>query len=71
MVTEKSNLKGLTIFHRVTIGCGIGFCLLITWRFGAAWWAFRQSVDLLMAIGGLAAACGFLAYFVSFVRRGI
>lgn len=66
-----SEFKGLTRFHKVTIGAGAAMLLLLAWRFYEVGRNFEKPVYLWMAAGSLLCAVALILYLRVFFKRGI
>lgn len=63
--------KGLARFHMVTIGTGVMFCLLLSYRFFQVYRRSGASIYLVFAVVSLVGFLGLLVYLLRFRKTGI
>lgn len=67
----ENDVKGITRFHKLTIGIGMVFCLLLAWRFFAIYLDNGASRAAVYSGAALAGAVLLAIYLRSFSKRGI
>ena len=70
-MSQSEELKGITRFHKVTIGAGVLFCLLMIGRYVLIWRRTQDSGYLVYALVAALGMIGLGAYLRRFSRSGI